>query len=145
MSAFLLDVNVLIALFDPSHPNHDDAHSWFGSARRHSWATCPITLSGVVRILSNPAYPSFEATPAEVVTRLHSLCSSPKHEFWETAVSLLDATLFRPAMISGHKKVTDIYLLGLTVRRQGVLATFDRSIPLRAVIGAEPHHLELLG
>jgi predicted nucleic acid-binding protein len=26
---FLLDVNVLIALFDPDHVNHDVAHRWF--------------------------------------------------------------------------------------------------------------------
>ena len=30
MSLYLLDVNVLVALFDPAHPNHDDAHAWFG-------------------------------------------------------------------------------------------------------------------
>ena len=30
MSIALLDVNVLIALFDPAHPNHEDAHLWFG-------------------------------------------------------------------------------------------------------------------
>jgi len=34
-------------------------------------------------------------------------------------------------MVGGHQKITDIYLLGLAVRRQGRLATFDRSIPLR--------------
>jgi uncharacterized protein len=145
MSASLLDVNVLIALFDPGHPNHDDAHAWFGSARRHAWATCPVTVNGVVRILSSNVYPSFEASPAEVITRLRAFCSSPKHQFWETGVSLLDPTLFRHVMIAGHKQVTDIYLLGLAIRRQGKLATFDRSIPIRTVIGAEPRHLELLG
>mgnify|MGYP001609910323 CR=1 FL=1 len=31
MSGALLDVNVLVALFDPAHPNHEDAHRWFGA------------------------------------------------------------------------------------------------------------------
>ena len=145
MTAALLDVNVLVALFDPAHPNHEQAHGWFGRHRRRGWATCPITINGCVRVLSNPAYPSVEATPAEVSSRLRALCSSPDHTFWPDEVSLLDDALFRPPMISGHRRITDVYLLGLTVRRQGKLVTFDRSIPLKAVIGAEPCHLELLG
>ena len=33
MSVALLDVNVLLALFDPAHQNHQDAHRWFGRNR----------------------------------------------------------------------------------------------------------------
>nr|WP_280954044.1 hypothetical protein [Mesorhizobium sanjuanii] len=36
---FLLDVNVLIALIDPGHVAHDDAHQWFESTGHSSWAT----------------------------------------------------------------------------------------------------------
>lgn len=145
MSVALLDVNVLVALFDPAHPNHEEAHRWFGRHRKRGWAICPTTLNGCVRVLSNPAYPSVEATPAEVISRLRTLCSSPDHAFWHDEVSLLDEALFRPQLISGHRRITDVYLLGLAVRRRGKLVTFDRSIPLKAVIGAEPRHLELLG
>ena len=35
MSIALLDVNVLIALFDPAHIDHDEAHRWFGLNRKH--------------------------------------------------------------------------------------------------------------
>ena len=145
MSVHLLDVNVLVALFDPAHPNHDDAHQWFGVNRKRGWVTCPLTINGCVRVLSNPAYPSIEATPAEVVARLRAVCSGPDHEFWEDGVSLLDEKLFHPEIIIGHQKITDIYLLGLAVRHRAKLATFDRTIPVRAVIGAEPRDLELLG
>ena len=143
--AALLDVNVLVALFDPAHVNHEEAHRWFGSHRKRGWATCPITINGCVRVLSNPAYPSVSATPTEVISRLRSLCSASDHEFWAEGVSLLDAELFRPTAITGHQKITDIYLLGLAVRRGGTLITFDRSIALKAVIGAERGHLRLLG
>lgn len=145
MSTALLDVNVLVALFDPAHPSHEDAHEWFGVNRRRKWATCPITINGCVRVLSSPSYPSVVATPAEVISRLRVLCASPQHEFWIDEVSLLDTTLFRPLHVGGHPKITDVYLLALAVRKQGRLVTFDRSIPLKAVVGAVPDNLVLLG
>ena len=37
-------------------------------------------------------------------------CSSPDHHFWADSVSLLDESLFRPALIGGHQKITDAYL-----------------------------------
>jgi uncharacterized protein len=42
MSIALLDVNVLIALFDPSHPQHEPAHQWFGRNRKRGLATSSI-------------------------------------------------------------------------------------------------------
>ena len=145
MNAALLDVNVLVALFDPNHPNHEDTHRWFGAKRRRGWATCPHTINGCIRVLSNPAYPSFEAAPPEVIARLKRLCAGPGHEFWEDEVSLLDESLFDASCILGHRNITDVYLLGLAVRRRGRLVTFDRSIPIRGVVGAQVGHLEVLG
>jgi toxin-antitoxin system PIN domain toxin len=144
MSVALLDVNVLVALFDPAHLNHDDAHRWFARHRKAGWATCPLTANGCVRVLSNPAYPSVETTPAEVTSRLRALCASPDHEFWSDSVSLLDQMLFRPHLIAGHQKITDVYLLGLAFRNGGRLATFDHSVPVKAVVGASAEHLELI-
>src|SRR5664280_2145322 len=95
MSIALLDLNVLVALFDPAHTNHEDAHRWFGRNRKYGWATCPITINGCIRVLSNPAYPTVEATPAEVAGRLRSLCSTADHHFWADSVSLMDEALFR--------------------------------------------------
>ena len=145
MKVALLDVNVLVALFDPAHPDHEEAHAWFGRHSRRGWATCPVTVNGCVRVLSSPAYRSVEATAAEVVAHLRVLCSQRGHHFWSEGVSLLDETLFRPELIAGHQQVTDLYLLGLAVRQHGRLATFDRSIPVKAVIGAGADHLAFLG
>ena len=145
MSIALLDVNVLTALFDPNHPSHETAHRWFGRNRKRGWATCAITINGCVRVLSNPAYPSFDTTPGEVISRLRTLCANPDHHFWAESVSLLDDKLFRPTVIMGHQKITDVYLLGLAVQHNGELATFDRSISLKAVVGARSEHLKLLG
>jgi len=37
----------------------------------------------------------------------------------------------------GHRQITDVYLLCLARKRNGHLVTLDRSIPLRAVVGAD--------
>jgi toxin-antitoxin system PIN domain toxin len=145
VSIALLDVNVLVALFDPAHPHHESAHRWFGRNRRFGWATCPMTINGCIRILSNPAYPTVEATPAEVAGSLRTFCSTKDHHFWEDSVSLLDESLCRPSMIRTHQMITDAYLLALAVRNHGQLATFDRHIPAKAVPGAGHGNLVLIG
>lgn len=145
MSISLLDVNVLIALFDPSHPQHEAAHQWFGRNRKRGWATCSITINGCVRILSNPAYRSVEATASDVTLRLRTLCSSANHHFWHDDRSLLDAAIFRPEAIVNHRQITDVHLLALAIRHGGRLATFDRSIPVKPVVGAKPDSLEIIG
>jgi uncharacterized protein len=145
MKVALLDVNVLVALLDPAHPNHEDAHDWFGRHERHGWATSTATINGCVRVLSNPAYPTVRARPEEVVAHLRQMCITRHHAFWSDSVSLIDDAKIRPEMIGGHQKITDVSLLALACQNNGRLATFDRSIPAKAVIGAGPENLVLLG
>lgn len=143
MSA-LLDVNVLLALFDPSHLHHGTAHEWFRTSGGTKWATCPLTLNGCVRVFSQAGYPNIH-TPADAVAMLRMGCDHPSHEFWPDSVSILDDTIFSLDEIPSGKHLTDVYLLGLAVRRGGQLVTFDRSIPWRAVKGAKAGHLKVLG
>ena len=145
MSVALLDVSVLIAIFDTAHPHHDAAHLWFGRNRKFGWSTCPMTLNGCIRIVTNPVYITVKATPGEVIGRLRAFCSAVDHQFWEDSISLTDNTIFLPSIITSHQKITDAYLLGLAVRNHGRFVTFDRSIPMKSVIGAEPRHLVVLG
>lgn len=140
----LLDVNVLVALFDPDHIHHDLAHDWFADNRSAGWATCPVTENGFLRVLSNPAYGSVISRPAELVARLRRFCASGHHEFWPDKVSLRDPALFDPAFVAGHRQITDIYLLGLAMAHRGCLATFDATIPLKAVRGAGRGVLHLI-
>lgn len=135
----LLDVNFLIALFDPDHIHHEAAHTWFSPNRASGWATCPLTENGVVRILSNPAYSPTAARPAEIARRLAAFRDSGDHSFWPDDVSLCDPRVFD--LTVGHRQLTDVYLLALAVRRAGRLATFDRSIPAKAVRGVRAGHL----
>ncbi len=132
----LLDINLLIALFDPDHIHHEPAHDWFADHHRHGWATCPVTENGFVRILANPAYGSAMPRAAELVSRLYRFCRSPNHQFWPDDISLRDEARFHRRVVGGHRQLTDIYLLGLATHRKGRLATFDRTIPVDTVVGA---------
>src|SRR6185503_15349505 len=115
-SVALLDVNVLIALLDPAHSGHEDAHSWFSVNRRRGWATCPLTLNGCVRVMSNPAYPTVDATPAEVVEHLAKFCETREHHFWEDPVAITDPDVFAAQWSARHSKITDAHLLAVVVR-----------------------------
>ena len=140
----LLDVNVLVALFDPDHVHHDLAHDWFADHRADGWATCAITENGFVRVVSNPRYQPNGPRPAAALEQLRRFCASGKHHFWSEAVSLRDTELFNLANARGHRQVTDVYLLGLAKRMGGRLATFDRTVPLSAVKGARAETLILI-
>jgi|SRR6185436_10593038 len=140
----LLDVNVLIALFDEMHVHHEAAHQWFGRNRRLGWATCPLTENGFIRIISNPTYPGRGTKLADAISRLEEFRASGNHVFWSDSISLRDGRVFRPQHITGHRQLTDIYLLGLALQNGGRLGSFDRTIPLRSVAGAKPEHLAVL-
>jgi toxin-antitoxin system PIN domain toxin len=142
--AALLDVNVLVALFDPDHVHHELAHDWFADNGRAAWATCPLTENGFVRVLSHPGYAGTVSRATDLVTRLRRFCGSGGHEFWPDAVSLRDETAFDASLIAGHRQITDVYLLGLAHSHGGRLATFDRTIPWRAVKGATAASLAIV-
>jgi toxin-antitoxin system PIN domain toxin len=133
----LLDINVLVALFDPDHVHHDLAHDWFADHRADGWASCPLTENGLIRVLANPRYGSPNASLRGVRQTVRRFLSSKEHEFWPDDVSIADDTLFDVSAVTGYRQITDVYLLGLATRRGGHLVTFDRSIPVKAVIGAE--------
>lgn len=122
----LLDVNFLVALFDARHVNHDAAHRWFGATGAPDWATCPITETGCVRVLSNPAYPTVSASPREALRRLARFCDSGGHRFWPDDVSLRDSLDdLMAGRLQGHHQLTDLHLAALAARRRGRLVTFD--------------------
>src|SRR5579864_2971778 len=141
----LLDVNVLVALFDPDHIHHDLAHDWFAEQRPDGSATCPLTENGFVRVLSHPKYGQAQPRPSWLIGRLHRFCSSGHHAFWPDIVSLRDEASFPRNAALGHRQLTDVYLLGLAKRMGGALATFDRSISVATVSGAKPDQLLMIG
>ena len=140
----LLDVNVLIALFDAEHIHHETAHEWFGRPSRGPWSTCPLTENGFVRIVANPGYPGRRTTVADAAERLRIFCQNEDHVFWPDSLSLLDRERITAGSIRGYRQITDVYLLALAVHNGGVLATFDDSIPIASVPGADAGSIVLL-
>lgn len=130
---YLLDVNVLIALVDPRHVAHDDAHAWFAREGHTSWATCPITENGLVRILGNPKYPNSPGSPAVVAKIVEQLCALPGHCFWAEDFSLVGSEVVDASRILTSAQVTDTYLLAMAKLRGSELATFDRRLSADAV------------
>ena len=136
----LLDVNVLIALLDSGHLMHRAATSWLEREIGNGWASCPITENGVIRIMSQPAYPN-SRTPIQVADRLAEACSSPDHVFWPEDISLLSNGVLNWGRILGHRQVTDAYLLAVATRHKGRFVTFDQRISVDTVISAEVGNL----
>jgi hypothetical protein len=134
---YLLDINVLIALIDPAHIAHDDAHRWFESTGHAAWATCPITENGVIRIVGNPRYPNSPGSPALVAGIVGELRTLPGHCFWPDDVSLAGAGGVVTAKILMSAQVTDTYLLALAKAHGGQLASFDRKLSVAAVTGGK--------
>ncbi len=139
----LLDVNVLIALFDATHVHHDAAHDWFADHRKQGWATCPLTENGFLRVMTHPRA-AVEDDYGSLRAGLSTFCNGAEHVFWPDAVSLRDDRLFNPDVLLTHRQLTDAYLLGLARRMGGRLATFDSRIPLKAVRGATMNDLSVI-
>lgn len=139
----LLDVNVLLALLDRDHVDHERARAWLETEIEHGWASCAITQNGFVRIISQSRYPS-PVTPSYAVELLSQATRTQYHQFWPCEVSFLDAEVIDPSRVHSSKQVTDAYLLALAVANDGRFVTFDQSIALTTVPGAEDRHLTIL-
>lgn len=139
----LLDVNVLIALLDLNHVHHVKAMNWFQNNLNLGWATCPIAENGCIRILSQPRY-SNPISISDAVQRLRTLIASPYYEFLEDNISLHDDSVVDDQLLSGHKQLTDTYLIALAVRHNMRFVTLDTRISASAVIGANQSNLVVI-
>jgi toxin-antitoxin system PIN domain toxin len=126
--AYLLDVNVLVALAWPTHVHHTAARRWFSQAHSEGWATAPVTEFGFVRVSSNPAAVGDPLTPGEAIALLAEIRRRPGHQSWVDDVSPTDNRWVDPARLVGHRQATDAHLLGLARRHGGRLATLDHRL-----------------
>jgi len=108
----LLDINLIIALFDSDHAFHERAHGWWTANAKAGWASCPLTENGMVRIMSHPGY-SQQArfTPDDLTGRLRQFARRSNHEFWPDDISFRDENRFLTERIHGGRQLTDLYLL----------------------------------
>lgn len=132
----LLDLNLLAALFWPSHEYHAVAHDWFNQKHVDRWATCPLTQLGFVRLVSNPAFSRDALSVRDALTLLLKNLEHPDHVFWSANRDAASLTPMVPSL-RDHQQVTDAYLLALAHQHGGLVATFDRGLgDLAAQLGA---------
>jgi toxin-antitoxin system PIN domain toxin len=143
VTAYLLDTNLLVALYWPSHAQHDVAATWFADHRAEGWATCPITEAGFVRIVSNPQFSRAAVRPRDAIAVLSANTSAADHVFWPDDAPYSEVAQAALERLMGHQQVTDAYLLGLAVRRGGALATLDEGI-LQLTMPGSPEHRALV-
>ena len=136
---FLLDVNVLIALIDSAHLDHDRAHEWFATEGKHAWATCPMTENAVLRILGHTSYPNSPGPPTMIAPIMKALRGASGHHFWADDISIADESLINQKRLLNSGQITDTYLLALAKSRQGKLASFDRRLVVDAVVNGKNH------
>src|SRR5437867_4019837 len=129
MSVCLLDVNTLVALLWTNHEQHDAARAWFLAHKRAGWATCPLTQTGFIRVSSNPRVFPDAPSPGKAAEILAANLGHANHHFWKDEIPFARAVAPFGAGLLGHQQVTDAYLLGLAIRKRGVLATFDAVPP----------------
>jgi uncharacterized protein len=124
----LLDVNVLIALADQRHDQNRAARNWFASSGKINWGICPLTEAGFLRITTNPKFRPGSRTLGQAIAIIQALKALPGYSYWEIHDSWVRLTTSFAARITGHQQVTDAYLLGLAIKEDGVLVTFDRRL-----------------
>jgi hypothetical protein len=125
---FLLDVNVLVALFWPRHEQHERVRGWFRTHASRHWVTCPITQAGFVRVASNPAITRDAPSPADTVKILQANLQHPGHVFWPDDLDVPASLSLVGTRLQGYRQITDAYLLGLAIHRKVKFATLDRSV-----------------
>ncbi len=105
-----------------------------------------MTQAGFVRIVSNSAFSRDAVTPREAAGVLAVNTAAKDHVFWPDELLFAEAIAFAGARLVGHQQATDAYLLGLALRRGGVLATLDQRIAaLTEPKSAERRSLEVVG
>jgi uncharacterized protein len=128
MAVALLDINVLMALAWPTHIHHDAAHRWFAANQGTSWATCPHTELGFLRLSIQPAVVRTSISFADAMRALTISLAAPEHEFWPLDFPLSEIQTEIRSRLIGHHQLADALLLDLAIRRSGKFATFDRRV-----------------
>lgn len=121
-------MNVLIALVESRHAHYRKAQEWFNSSGKNAWAVCPLTEAGFIRVTTKPAYRPVPRSMDQAKAILEMMKGYPGYSYWEIDESWITLTAPFAARIVGHQQVTDAYLLGLAIKKNGALVTFDGSV-----------------
>ncbi len=121
----LLDVNVLIALFDQGHIHHRIVARWFREPDL-KWGVCAFSEAGFLRVSTNPVAGNW--TLQQATELLKSFTNDSCFRYWPIHTSWASLASPFADRIFGHQQITDAVLLGLAVKEGGILVTFDKAI-----------------
>jgi toxin-antitoxin system PIN domain toxin len=141
---YLLDVNILIALTWPQHVHHTLTHAWFERTGRQAWASCPLTQLGFVRISSNPKIIANAVSPRAAATVLAKMVALSGHTFWADDLPVNGLAAMSGTALTGHRQVTDAYLIELARHHDGVLATLDAGLAELLPVAERTRHVLLV-
>jgi predicted nucleic acid-binding protein len=80
-------------------------------------------------VSANPKIIAAAVAIEVAVDVLRQMVADPRHVFWPDDVPFTDGQFVAHGAIQGHRQVTDAYLVGLSRRHGGVLATLDAALP----------------
>jgi predicted nucleic acid-binding protein len=118
-------VNVLLALLDQDHVHYRTAIQWFSSPDLQ-WALCPFTEAGFLRNMIRPKVGNISVGKA--VSLLERFAQRPGYHYLPISADWRELCKPFSERIFGHNQITDAYLLGLAIREDLVLVTFDKAI-----------------
>jgi len=121
---FLLDVNILVALFDSTHSHHRIVTRWFNSPGL-KWGVCAFTEAGFLRIAASTTAGRYTLKEAADIVR--SFSNDPNFTYWPIRSSWASLTEPFHGRLYGHQQITDAYLLGLAIEENGILVTLDKA------------------
>jgi hypothetical protein len=142
---WLFDMNVLLAIADSMHVFHGPIHQWLAARSGQSWASCPLTENGFVRVISQPSYRGSATSPSKAIDLLRRMKENDRwpHMFWPDDISLTDSGAVNVERLVSARQVTDVYLASLAHRKKARFVTFDAAIPWQAVTGATESLIEI--
>lgn len=108
--------------------HYRQALEWFDSSGKKDWGVCPLTEAGFARVTTSPAFRPIPRKMGQAMAILQMMKAYPGYSFWEIDESWVTLTARFAPRISGHQQVTDAYLLGLAIKKGGVLVTFDNAV-----------------
>ena len=113
---------MLLACAWESHGQHVHARTWL--ERQKSFATCPISQLGFLRVSLSPA---FRANHADALAALKDIIDRKEALFLSD-----DAAPTGLPAVSHHADITDAYLVTLARARGAKLATLDDALCAKA-------------
>jgi len=130
-----------MALAFPTHLHHRSAMAWFRTRGHIGFRTCPLTQLGFVRLCARPEISGGALAVSDGRRLLEQVVGLPGHQFWPDDLPVTDV-LAAAAVLTGHRQLTDAYLVALARGRDGCLATFDEGCAVLAP--SEPDLVETI-